>query len=990
MSRVRPVGFSCRRWFAAVVLFALALAWPVWAWGQAAQAQAEDDQAQPGLTLDVERMVFESSSLRMNDPVWSVKAQPGRQVVLVPLRVGAVTESLELTRSPVKVRMGRFIGFYLPEDSRPQSGAFASRGGGDVDRSELAGVDDAGFASLLLKAVGLEASAEAGETTEDTEQKSDEAAPEVSDSAPRLARNIVLHPDGRVSWSMDRSFAGGELNRPTAQRLYPYKLSAELLREAQPPRPERLTRSANEDSRAFAERRRAQQLRDRELQTTYRELRDRVRALPEAFSLSAPQVVYAVFDAPVRDGVELEGGAAMPWSIDEASMKRYANLAQADPNRAGSEAVIEQSAQRAAEHPLDARAAAFAVVRGGLVNKAEPGDALSELLGALIGSSDEATARLVTLAAAVADPPTPVTIQLLSQAGERTRGELRQAVLLAELRARLALDRTQLSEPGDLALLAKRIDALLADPQGPDAIMVVRMLLSSDSGPGRTADSQAAVSRAAALIQGVSFDALKADAAASVIDAIIDAAPVQPIAAGWLGQQLMSPASKHLLPTLAAIQRDRPEPIAPTDQTDPAETNDSDQLALPTGAPLSASLPIRSAKHGLIPALTSAQPAVRDAAWLIVDRFVIDLQSAAANGNAALPAAGQQQPEVSEAMRVYRAILDAAAKQPQTPVAIVGFIEAQQQAELKRAAGESMLDLLAGDAIALAVKRKIADRMSGDEPGGMNQAWKSVDPETRVFAYEALYLAADQTSPGAVGLIADANSPHLSWALQQAAQQQMPDAEAWTQQVADSPRAGGTLLQLAAGDQPLVARGAAAALVSSFGGTIAEQQRFGDVIEQIQDKSAESLESVWSGYKSQVQAKRFAQAAGAYRVVVTLLEPAKPAPPADPAPADAAAKSPEPEALEQVNAGLVELRAAGIDLSLSIDAIAIAPHPDRLGIRIADPATIETLDKPSLESLGLAQIRGPIDLLPAPGDAWVCETQRADGKTIRIRLVPAD
>lgn len=984
----RPLSRTLFSWTRTLGIAAAALsapaqqAQPATATQPAAEAQpaGQAEPAPPVLSLDLDRVVYQPETMRIDDKVWQLQAQPGRRLVIVPLRVGPVAETTAFSRSPVGVSKARFIGFFIPpaDDLGQRSRTDA------VDLSRLVHADDRTFGRLLLgEAIEPEdapedaTDAQGGAATEPTDTAADDAAsdaastpageadtPEIKpvpEGAPRLARSLTFAPDGTVSWGLDRAFAGADLASASDSNLYGYKLSPQALRAAQPERPERIERRDNEDSREFAKRRREQQLQEREAQQAFRDLRTKVLDLPTDFRAPAPPVVYAVFDGADEDEVAYEGDAPLPWTLTAADAERYQQLLQAAPGTVEANELLLALAERVKRDTATARVVAYGVARGGLAGRIEPGDAGDVLLDALARQDDPGARRVALYAAAQADPASPATAELLRSAGERAQGKTRGVIQLAALGALLEVFN---AKPQDPESLIAGVNQMLADPQGPGADRVVSRLVSVTT-EQRGYGSDPAPS--AALVGQVRFDAVPADQQKPVIEAIVANAHANALAAGWLADNLLAQDSTLLDPTLAVLDDKRP--AAPEPRED-GEDNDTPE---PT------TLPIQSPDHGLVRALDSDNAQRRKAAWAVLDRFYIK-QPTATPGNDA-----NDKPVTAAVL--LDLILDKAMRQETTPATVVGFIDNQRDAGLAREAPRRLLGLLASPAVADDVKQAIAQRVLAED-SAYSDALRELDDAQRPDAVAALYRAQGAQAPRVLGLLAEDRGQLLRWLVEQVAEQEaLPTPRQWVDKLMEGGRGIETLIEQAASEQPQVAAGAAAALVLATGGNAEEQAAFADEITALDPRDAEAVEKAWSAYRTQVLTRRFADAQGDYRLVVTLREPEQ----QQRAEGGAAAEgSDQPKPAQRIEVGLVQLRAAGVELSLSVEGVALSAAPDRLAIRIASPASLKTLESAALEDLPLAGLKQPLDLLPTESGVWTGGVELPDGRRMSVSLEPVE
>ena len=210
-----------------------------------------EEQAPEALSieLDLSRLLFDQQSSNFNDQVWQLDASTGRQYFYLPLIVGPVEETTELSRCPIAVGRGRFIGYVVPGD-----GSGLSSAPHELDLAGMVSADAQELEAMLFQSAqdfvddpfGLEEEPDADEEAD----APDTDYPEVPEFAPRLARELIFHPDGSVQWEMGRVFFGGTAAQGSEQNPYPFLIDREQLAALEPERPEPITRNAGEDSRA--------------------------------------------------------------------------------------------------------------------------------------------------------------------------------------------------------------------------------------------------------------------------------------------------------------------------------------------------------------------------------------------------------------------------------------------------------------------------------------------------------------------------------------------------------------------------------------------------------------------------------------------------------------------------------------------------------------------------------------------------------------------
>ena len=947
---------------ALVVLVAcLASAHLAIAQASAPKPHADADKAPAVLSLDLDRLIYNRNDARLSDKVWREKPQPGRRLVLIPFRVRPVTETTQLTQPPIKVRKARFVGFYIPQpDDR--------RGSRDeVDLLGLIDADAKAFGKLLLGEIKDDQPGDEGAASNEPSADPQAAEPEfkpVPEGAPRLARSLAFEPDGTVRWEMDRTFSSMQKQQAGSSNLYGYKLSPQELIAEQPDKPERITRGEGEDSRAYAQRRREQQLRDREAQQAFRELRSQVRDLPTEFREPTQPVVYAIFDAPTQDKIEFEGPSPLPWSLTTSDEERYQKLLQLNPTAVEDSQVLLSLVDQVKEEVLTARVVALGVARGGLAGKVKPDDAGFVLLEQLTKSSDPATHRLALYAIAQANPPSQATADLLQAAGQRKVGETRSAIQVAALGKLLEVYSVKPEDPG---MLIAGVNQMLADPQGPGAARVIRRMIgvtANERGRGTEQPPDA-------ILKQVRFDQVPAGQVDPVIALVVSEANTNALAAGWLGQNLLTPDSKLLDQTLAALAKHRPQP-----------PQDEQQAQDPNAEPLT--IPIASPEHGLVLALDSDSAARQKAAWAVLDRFHVSQ-----------PARQRDQAEAEDKPMTPTELLDLivskATDQEQTPATVIVFIEGQHDQSLQSEAPKRLVNLLAQRGVTLAVKKTIADRVLASE-GAYTRVLRELEGPKCVQAVSAMYIAQSRAVPLAVGLIAADRSRMLDWLSGRIEKGELPNAPQWINELVSDESSAKQLVAQAASDDRSVSSGAAAALVMSMGGNAQEQAEFAQQLDAMQSPTAEEVQKAWAAYRTQILTRVFARAAGAYRLVVTVYDKPEDAQPVGGdvnAGDDDGAASKEPgKAGKRIEVGLVQLRAEGASVSLSVEEVGLSAVPYRLAIRIERLSALKSLESASLEKLPHDRFNKPLDMLPTEGGAWSGDLTLRDGRTISVGLEP--
>jgi hypothetical protein len=944
------------------------------------------------VNLALDPLLFGTAGNNVQDPVWRLQPEAGKRILLLPFTVENVNKTSKLSRMPITVRTGRFIGFVIPASDRNAGPGQAAADLNQVIRAKpgelrellfpVAQPVDQSFDQPADEPGVDDATDAAAEAAVDAE--ADEPTPE---TAPRLSRELVLHPDGTVQWEMDRNFHSAQLQNASEQNPYAYKIDPQQLRDAQPPRAERLTRNAGEDARAFAQRKREQQLAEREKQTAYRALRDSLRRLPETFREPTPDVLYAAIEVPDSDTLSLQGPAPLPWTLDAEKkalldvLSRGGNALQADE--------AENTARRAVAmiqgHPLDAQAVALATLRSRLAGQVAVDDAGYDILSRLLTSDDKTTRRIALYGVATTNPPTLASAQLIGVASEAAIGEARKMLGFQSLSK---LFSTQTADPDTARTLMTRVSETIADPQGPDAPRVIEQVLASIAPAGGIGRGGEADDVTAIMIELIDLSGLESSEYAGVARAVVAAAPTNPVAAGWLDRQLLASDQSELVnAALSQLYESRIEPKqdpfvggGPTaepqgDANEPVPAVADDVLVL------SDSIPMTRAEHALVALFDSSDDLQQAAAWAALGRFHIALPDRSSAEGFETPGQGGADAQADPAVALFDAILEKALARDETPASVIAFIGQQRDPALVAAGNERFVSLVASGELPQKTARAAFEAYT-QSPQRYTQALQATDASDQQQFVQTLYRSQDQEAPLMAGLIADGGQT-LTWFNDFVKENEsLPNLEDWTARVESVSEA--TLLQSASSVDDTVSVAASAALVAAAGGDADQELAFAQSVLLLEDRSQANVREAWEEQRGEIYADAFKRSRGTYELVVTFFE----AQALDPA--AVGGEPAEPVVGKRVDLGVVEMRAEGLDLSLSADAVTLSPTPGRLGIRIDQPAALRSFSKPELSAIAPEQLSRPIDLLPQPGGLWAGDTNLSDGRRLRVSLEPTN
>ncbi|MEM1028106.1 MAG: hypothetical protein AAGJ38_08485, partial [Planctomycetota bacterium] len=769
------------------------------------------DTAGPSAKVQLELLLGSDRVLSdtITGPVWDVAPTPGRRLVQLPVQItlGTAAEGEVLLEEPAfDFAGGRFVFWQLPEDP----GATTSRRG---STAEATGPTDAELLDLTELLSRDDVSDSRGQSNVRNEPQAPVGLPEVAAEAPRLARELFLSvaADGtpRVAWEVTRGIPGGTVKNGGETQPYALLLDRAQLDALEPERPERLTRNADESSREFTFRRRQADAEYRELATTYRNLQNKVRALPDRFEQDLPETVWAVFEVnALGDGWTMRGHEAGPWSMrfdDWELLTALAGGRSGGRNTTGdgdySTEELTQIRQLAAmardPHPWTQRLLATAVAGSALPGKVAPDDVATKLMQSMLKGPDTLARNRLVYALAQVEPATPAVAALLGESARDTRDP---GIQLAALRAVLGVQLADVAGgrnagpavgdggSGGVQGAIQVTNGALADEQGPDAGLVIEQLLAAIPDSPETNS---------AVIGGVRFDRLAEPRFDAAVAAVLRSAGDHPeVVGGWLNLQLMGSSNPAVVGrTLDLLARaDEPAPfVAPLAEGlrglvfGPAEAGDAPAMSLM----IDAGLPLDSANHSLFRLLNSGDPELRNKGWLVLRHFELTDQPQARRGRRGTPT------DDDASSDPLKMIVDAGLENADaTPTSLVPFLA--RQSDETRANGPLVRVVVEGDA---AASRRAVRVLNGSERE-LGSALGEMEPDARETFANRVYDTLGTGPEPVSGLMrTDATSSRrgagglVGWFAEAVAAGELPEAAAWAE------AAGGesSLMQAAVG-----------------------------------------------------------------------------------------------------------------------------------------------------------------------------------------------
>lgn len=893
--------------------------------------------------------------------------------------------------------------------------------------------------------------------------------------APTLARKLTVRSDGTLHWKLDRflpngtvkgSREGGSARRPAVRRQsqtergsraraqpggpgrlpgeggyrqrptrsqqqergtvkgsrvggagqadYSLKLRPQMFEELRPQRPAREARTASRQPGQ----READTAEYRRLEAEFRALRQAVRDLPTQFHTKMPHRLWAVYslsDNVPQLGLNGDAGtSSLPWQISFQTLDLLRQTAMGQ-GAGGDDRLEYDGYQRIARlqqvatnesHPLTHRLIAHALSSAAMVGQAQPNDPLFRLIKTLIRSEDQQARLVVIEDLAATFPQTMATAMLLREAWPH----MNPALQLVALRGVFQGD------PSQVHTMVASANQVLTAESGPDAGKVLDQIVAN---VGTRPDIMTM------FIHGLRIEGLPPERRDQAIAFIIHSAGTEPLAGAWLKHRLLGSND----PTLV---RRTLELLGQADTGSAALSPIASGVGRlvfgppshPPGArpspKLSGPIPLDSTNHGLFRVLNSGDPEIRALGWAALSSFVISdgpIEGSPPGEWTGEPGfwgrgdpghrsqSSQTQPDQAER---YVLIMDAALGEEKIPWQLAGFLA--QQPNPQQAARALVTLVLTDDP---AAPDQAARALVG-LPQGLGPALAGLSRTDRARFGARLYKAVTGESPGVVGLLAedDQQGTTVAWFAGQVSAGTLPQDAEWAAVYSSEDE----LLMRAGSTDPELASGAAAALVASAGGDAQDSSELASAFATQTDRSTGALRDAWHQAKRQIYARRLAQSAGSYRLLVllrgevqTILAAAPEAVPGTemgympggpndprnrgflqrpPVPVQRGVEPTEAPVSARINLGVVELVVDDQEVRLGNNAVTIEVPQERLAIRILNPGELKNFENRQLAQLPLEDLVNPLDLLPQRGGAWGGQDRLRDGRTLEVVLEP--
>ncbi len=912
--------------------------------GLSAAGLAQDDAEPIELALDVTGMVSEQAVLAdtAEGVLWTVEPNLGRVLVQVPMTLsvtGELAEDITLSEPTITLAGGRFVCWRLEVEGHAggQQSGFDGFEGGEFDGFE----QDGG---------GFNLNDELGAGTTQTA-----ALPE---GAPLMTRRLIVTPDGKVTWSLDRSISGGSLPDVRGQLrggafspgdFYVLRMSPERLAALEPERP-----SANTTARDTrptpeqAQRQREQEAEYRRALRDYQSLRGRVRDLPDTFEVMAPVRVWAVYEVPeTMETLVVQGSEPLPWELPLfgwLTLREQMERGASQPPQPGADLRQEQIDllrevvfMGTNDHPYTHRILAEVLSHTGLAGVAMPGDQLYDVISDLVNSTDTRAQETIIVALANA-PATPGSARLLSQALPHMSADSQVEALRGLLSPRSGQASSGLDRWRQVATTAA---PFLENDSGPDAGRVIEEVVAAVSGPRQRLDDEGL----AYMVSAFDFERMPEARRAQAI-AYIVAHGDDPLCAAWLDQSLLNARDEALVEdTLTAM----------------AEAAGIDLSLRPT-------VWLPSLDHGWFALLNASEAETAALAWQSVGLLAVGTLDT----NRSQAAAGESPADM------IKAVLDLGLSADEHPAGLAAFVVRSHDAE---AAALGLVRLVMdGDETVVA---EAAEALVGSELP-VDRVLATLRDEDRARFVARVYRGIKGEVPLVVGvLVSDQSEQAGGWFARHLTTIGLPRRADWVASLRDE----AALLALVNGPSAMGSLGAADALVASAGGTEAVSE---EVRTRLRAAGESELAEAWRNEKRRIFGQRLEDAAGTYKLVLTVYNPDASSSDQDTSArieefgefeegefaeggfeqTPAAPAAPAPVEMQRIEIALVELLVEDGEVSLADQALSIRVSEDAPVIEVPAVRELWNYGLADLDGLPLRNVRETVALSPTDDGGW--------------------
>lgn len=442
------------------------------------------------LVLDTGRLVSDPqvTPATVTDNIWTLTPPAGRKLYLLPFRIAGKVDQPTPLETTTRLTGGQFVGWYIPQSPHaapsptpapaprpvaPTPGPGLLPPGLQIPRTlpngqpipenirrqlESGQIPDAVRQEMQRRGIALP---QGGPGAQPAAAVPVDVTGQYDKSAPRLAREASLLPDGQVSWKLARGLPNAQVT--SKNHLYGFMVS----REAMPPAPEqRLIRGAGPQ---VNQQREAAQAEYKAARETHLALTKAIRELPEEFTEPAPEVVYAIYIAQERmPNFSLTGDAPLPWSVKTPDFEMLRGLAKNAAEQPLTDALEWLTGD---SQPFSLRVAAALVSSGNNLSKVKPDGLLMPVVMRVVKEGDSFDRLLLVRAIAEGNQSVPIAGTILNSIMQDPDSDT--ALMALRARAGDAQRQRDALQPDDVRLFASTTQRLLAADSGPDAGQVI-------------------------------------------------------------------------------------------------------------------------------------------------------------------------------------------------------------------------------------------------------------------------------------------------------------------------------------------------------------------------------------------------------------------------------------------------------------------------------------------------------------------------------------
>jgi hypothetical protein len=888
------------------------------------------DQAELANTYDLDTLYIltspEVDARSIDDNIWTIAAGSGKKLIQIPIKITNIQKDTKFDASVFKLRGGTFVCYRM--------GSIADRGpaGGSAADKQYEGT--------------------------------------MPQDTPWVAKSFIVKKNGKISWPMERTIISGSVKEQ--DKLYSYKLSPTFFQKKQP-EPVKVTKIQGESTATFYARQTEESTKFNNASKEYRELSKQVRELPTEFEADVPNRIWLVFDigASTRE-FNLDGPSPLPWTLtfDQFNAIRDAVLRPIPPEKdAGgnyrfkSDLTNQISIYSAIitanpEQPFNARAAAYALSLLKLAGYMKTGDPIFNLYVQILASKDSSATNAAVKDLASTFPPTQATAALIARAGSLLNSE-----------TRIAIFKNSISNVTDATVASvgresvDRLNSTIASADSKTASNFLDEVFNSVKNTPLLVQP---------LVAGVQFEALPDKRLEEVIIKIVERAPTDKLALGWLNNRLLGSVDQK-------VQRKTLEVINSADVGNrmlnqvadkglsavfgkPASQAEQRTLAIRLEAPI----PILTPNDAIFRVLQAGDPKIRTLAWDALPRFAV---TAVAPGDPK-ESAGDEAAQRAKMELVYRQLQEITFSQNPTPTQIVDFMVKQDNPSIT----VFMLGnvILKGSEKASIAATKAIMNSKGTYP--MDAYMMSLSYGDRQGLAKHIYENRTGLDPLVTPLMKQRieNNPIVAWFGREVARGVLPAPKDWAGQYQDE----NMLLAATVSQENDLAMAATAALVLHAGGDERVIRDLNGKFRLSPDQSPAALKAVWLEGKRTINANKLANVAGNYKLLLKVggSTPKVEDPPTPP--------------YQDIDLGVVNIQVNGTDVTLATKNLTLSSL-DIYAIGLENPSELKNFKNDAVSKLpNLEAATKAIDLIGQPNGSFVGKFPLGNNQDVQVTLVP--